>query len=79
MLQEAALGVYNSETDEYTDASFAATLLGSIVGAALFIIPAPFGALVGFNYTKTEKQKLLKTQMPQKNNYIKIIQFTVKL
>ncbi len=74
----SAFGVYNSGTDEYTDASFTATFIGSIIGTALFIIPAPFGALLGFNYTKTEKQKLIKTQMLKKNHYTKIIQFNLK-
>ncbi len=75
----SAFGVYNSGTDSFTDASFSATLLGSLIGTALFIVPAPFGALLGFNYTKKDRQKYSSISRMEKNSFIKIAQFSFPL
>jgi NAD/NADP transhydrogenase beta subunit len=73
-----AVGVYNSGIDEYTDASFLATFLGSIIGTALFIIPAPFVALIGFNYTKSKKQINSISYLFNNYSYVQVFNYSIK-
>jgi hypothetical protein len=72
----SAFGVYNSGMNSYTDASFSATLVGALIGTALFVLPVPFGALLAFNYTKRDRQKYTSISKVQKNSFIKIARFS---
>ncbi len=76
----SAHGIYKYGVDELTEGNFGATLFGAIVGSAIFIIPAPVGALVAFNMTKKPKsQKMPLSHRANRSSYVKIIYFSLAL